>query len=138
MSLRLRALLVVLGLAACPACGRACDTPGSAGESEPGPAAVEPLGPPPPAQLPTTALAPGRTGREKRADLGNLGTEASLLGQLGRAEEAKALFLRAPSDYRSVSAFPVAWLFLQEGRFWERAGEAARARAYYQAAYERL
>src|SRR5262249_38273982 len=68
----------------------------------------------------------------------NLALEAALLGQLGRTEEAKALFLRATADHRSVSVFPVVWFFLQEGLFWERVGEIARARSYYQAAHDRL
>lgn len=80
-----------------------------------------------------------RTARRKlRADITSCGLEAALLGRLGRAEEARALFLQATSDVRSVSAFPVAWLFLQEGLFWESSGEISRARAYYQAAHERL
>ncbi len=84
------------------------------------------------------ALAIRRAVREARPDLTNLGLEAALLGKLGRADEARALFSRAIADYRSIAAFPVAWLFLQEGLFWESAGDTARARAYYRAAHERL
>src|SRR5262249_33059158 len=84
------------------------------------------------------ALALRRAAREASPDLTRTGLLAALLGQLGRAEEARSLFLAATSDSRSVSVFPVAWLFLQEGLFWERAGEAARARTYYEAAHARL
>jgi tetratricopeptide (TPR) repeat protein len=84
------------------------------------------------------ALAIRRAEREALPNLANLGLEASLVGQLGRVEEARGLFLRAVRNYPNVTVFPVAWLFLQEGLFWERAGEVARARAYYRAAHERL
>lgn len=69
---------------------------------------------------------------------GTLGTEASLLGQLGKTDEAAALFTRAAREYRGVSPFPIAWLFLQQGLLWERAGNTARARAYFAAALDRL
>jgi tetratricopeptide (TPR) repeat protein len=84
------------------------------------------------------ALALRRAAREADPDLVNQALEASLLGQMGKTGEASELFRKAASHYRSVSAFPVAWLFLQEGLFWERAGETARARAFYAAAHERL
>ncbi len=84
------------------------------------------------------ALALRRAAREAEPDLVNLTLEASLLGQMGKTEEATELFGKAARSYRSVGVFPVAWLFLQEGLFWERAGETARARAFYSAAHERL
>src|SRR5258708_31332451 len=43
------------------------------------------------------------------------------------ADEARPIFLRANREYRGISPFPVAWLFLQEGLFLERAGDPARA-----------
>lgn len=84
------------------------------------------------------ALALRRAAREAKADVSTLGTEAALLGELGRTDEAVALFHRAVREYRGVSPFPVAWIFLQEGLLWERAGHTARARAYFAAAHERL
>jgi tetratricopeptide (TPR) repeat protein len=75
---------------------------------------------------------------EARADPGTLGTEASLLGQLGKTDEAATLFNNAARDYRGVSPFPITWLFLQQGLLWERAGNTARARAYFAAALDRL
>ena len=84
------------------------------------------------------ALALRRAAREARATVSTLGTEAALLGQLGRTDEASALFRRAAKEYRGVSPFPIAWLFLQEGLMWERAGNTARARAFFAAAHERL
>jgi tetratricopeptide (TPR) repeat protein len=71
-------------------------------------------------------------------DLVNLTLEASLLGVMGKTAEATELFRKAPSAFPSVSVFPVAWMFLQEGLFWERLGETARARTFYEAAHERL
>ncbi len=66
------------------------------------------------------------------------GAEAALLGELGRTAEAEARFRQAARSYRDVAAFPVAWLFFQEGLMWERAGDAARARTFYTAARDRL
>ncbi len=84
------------------------------------------------------ALALRHAARMADPGLVNLTLEASLLGQMGKTAEATELFRKAPLDYHSVSVFPVAWLFLQEGLFWERAGNAARARSFYEAAHERL
>jgi tetratricopeptide (TPR) repeat protein len=84
------------------------------------------------------ALALRHAARLEDPDLTNLTHEASLLGQMGKTEEAVELFRKAVIDYRSVEPFPVAWLFLQEGLFWERAGDAARARSFYAAAHERI
>jgi len=84
------------------------------------------------------ALALRQVARKAEPDLVNKTLEASLLGQMGKIAEATELFREAPRNYRSVAVFPVAWLFLQEGLFWERVGETARARAFYAAAYERL
>jgi hypothetical protein len=84
------------------------------------------------------ALALRRAASAGNPDLSNLGLEASLLGLMGRADEARDLFRRAAARHRNPSPFPLAWLFLQEGLFWERAGDTDRARAYYAAAHERL
>ena len=84
------------------------------------------------------ALALRHAAREARATIGTLGTEAALLGQLGRTNEADALFRQAVRTYRNVSPLPVAWVLLQQGVMWEREGNAARARAFFQAALERL
>lgn len=84
------------------------------------------------------ALALRRKAREIHADVTTLGTEAALIGQLGRTEEASALFRRAALEYRGVSPFPIAWVLQQEGLLWERAGDTARARAFFAAALDRL
>ncbi len=84
------------------------------------------------------ALAIRHAAREAAPDLTSCTLEASLLGEMGKTAEASELFRQAASHYRSVDVFPVAWLFLQEGLFWERAGEVDRARAFYAAAHERL
>jgi tetratricopeptide (TPR) repeat protein len=86
----------------------------------------------------TGALALRRAAREAHADLGTLGAEAALLGELGRTDEAETRFRQAAKSYRDVSPFPVAWLFLQEGLMWERAGDAGRSRVFYAEARARL
>lgn len=67
-----------------------------------------------------------------------LGAEAALLGEMRRHDEAHARFVEAAASFRDVSPLPIAWLFVQEGAMWERAGELGRATAYYAAAHERL
>lgn len=84
------------------------------------------------------ALALRHKMREATSDIVTLGAEATILGELGRHDDATALFDRAAREYRGVSAPAVAWLYFQEGAMWERAGNVPRARAFYQAAYERL
>jgi tetratricopeptide (TPR) repeat protein len=84
------------------------------------------------------ALALRRAAREARADIGTLGTEAALLGELGRYAEAEERFREAAKSYPDVSPFAVAWLFFQEGLMWERAGEPARAKAFHAEALARF
>jgi tetratricopeptide (TPR) repeat protein len=84
------------------------------------------------------ALALRHAAREARATIATLGTEAALIGRMGKTTEADALFRQAMRSYRGVSPLPVAWLLLQQGLMWESAGNAARARAFFQAAMERL
>ncbi len=67
-----------------------------------------------------------------------LGAEAALLGEMRKLDEAHARFVEAAAAFRDVSPLPIAWLFVQEGAMWERAGELGRAAAYYSAAHERL
>lgn len=71
-------------------------------------------------------------------DIITLGAEASVLGELGRVDEAASLFERAARGYNDVAAPAVAWLYFQEAAMWERARNIPRARAFYEAAYERL
>jgi tetratricopeptide (TPR) repeat protein len=95
----------------------------------------------------------GATGRENAAlaiygraraafpDIVVAGSEAALVGRRGDAADvsrAEGLFALARSVYRDVSPLPVAWLELQEGLFRERRGDAAGARASYEAACARL
>ena len=84
------------------------------------------------------ALALRRAAREGRKSILTLGSEAALLGEMGRFDEAAPLFREASTSYRDVSPLPVAWLFFQEGLMWERAGQEDRAKAFFAAAYERL
>jgi tetratricopeptide (TPR) repeat protein len=73
-----------------------------------------------------------------RADTTNVGAEAAVLAEQGRAEEAAPRFRDAREAYRDASPFPLAWLEFQEGRMWMRLGDLDRARACLAAAHERL
>lgn len=67
-----------------------------------------------------------------------LTSEAAVLGQMGRFDEAERLFIEAQSRFRDVSALPIAWLYFQEAMMWERAQRPARAKELYAAAVSRL
>lgn len=67
--------------------------------------------------------------------LAALATSRALAGQ---ESEANVLFARALASYRDVSPFPVAWLLVQRGLAWERAGDLDDARAAFALAHERL
>jgi tetratricopeptide (TPR) repeat protein len=84
------------------------------------------------------ALALRHAATEADAGIATLGAEATLLGELGRYEEAGRMFHQARASYHNVYPFPVAWSLFQEGVMWERAGLTPRAKAFYAAARERL
>lgn len=67
-----------------------------------------------------------------------IGAEATVLADMGRTAEAAERFVDAQATYRDVSPFPLAWLYVQEGLMWMRAGEAERARVLFAAAHARL
>jgi tetratricopeptide (TPR) repeat protein len=66
------------------------------------------------------------------------GSVAVVVGELGRAEEADARLEEAIRQHRNPSPFPLVWVLFQRGLLWEREGQPARARGYYEAAVERL
>jgi tetratricopeptide (TPR) repeat protein len=68
----------------------------------------------------------------------NLGTLGTLKADLGQIDEADALFAKALPVYRDVSPFPIAWVDFQRGLMWERAGQASKAKTYYDYAVARL
>jgi tetratricopeptide (TPR) repeat protein len=71
-------------------------------------------------------------------DISTLVPKAELLGELDKPNDADLLFRDAWANYKSVSPFPIAWLLFQEASMWEKQGNVARAKAFYEAAYERL
>ncbi len=75
---------------------------------------------------------------KSRHDLRSLGALAVLYGQMGDTRKATGLFAEAQKHFRDVSPLPVAWLYFQEARMWERVGHVNRARALYAAAVDRV
>jgi tetratricopeptide (TPR) repeat protein len=73
-----------------------------------------------------------------RPDITSLSAEAVLYADTGQIDEAARLFAEAPSRYRDVSPFPIAWLYYQEGVMWAREGKLERGRELFAAATERL
>ncbi len=73
-----------------------------------------------------------------QADIQTMGAEAALLGEVGDLDGAEKLFIEAQHHFSDVAAFPVAWLYLQEGLMWQRAGRLPRARELLEAAVARL
>ncbi len=74
----------------------------------------------------------------KDADITTLGTLGTVLAEVGRDAEADAAFAKALPTYADVSPFPIAWVDFQRGLMWEKAGQAGKARTYYQYAVARL
>ena len=70
--------------------------------------------------------------------LPSLASEGSAHAELGDTDTAEKLFVAAQYQYRDVSPFPVAWLWLQQGKMWEKRGQIARARVLYEAAIARV
>jgi tetratricopeptide (TPR) repeat protein len=75
-------------------------------------------------------------------DLTSLGSEAVLLTERGDEsrhdfDDAERLFTKAQAQFRDVSAFPLAWLWLQQAVMDEKVGRTARAREWLEAARER-
>jgi tetratricopeptide (TPR) repeat protein len=84
------------------------------------------------------ALAIRRALTQEKSDLSSLGSEASVLADMGDRDQAEKLFVDAQYHYRDVSPFPLAWLWFQEGMMWERLGRPSRARALFEAAAVRV
>lgn len=74
----------------------------------------------------------------EKQELSTLGNEATVLSEMGRAEQAEQLFVEAQHHFRDVSPFPVAWLWFQQGTMWEKRGKPSRARALFEAAVARV
>jgi len=84
------------------------------------------------------ALALRRQVADRHPDLSSLGAEAALLADMGEIDRAEKLFIEAQHHFPDVAAFPVAWLYFQEGLMWQREGRLARARELLEAAVARL
>jgi tetratricopeptide (TPR) repeat protein len=84
------------------------------------------------------ALALATLARNERPAIDTIGLVAVLLGDLDRRAEALAAFREAFESVTDTSPFPVAWLFFNQGQFWEREGRKDLAIAYFQAALDRL
>lgn len=84
------------------------------------------------------ALALRRAVSARGPDIVGLAAEAALLGEMGDVDGAERRFIEAQHHHPDVAAFPVAWLYFQEGLLWERAGNLPRARRLYEASLARL
>ncbi len=76
--------------------------------------------------------------KEKRPDIGSVSALASVHAEQGEIDKADALFTAAPSFYRDVSPFPIAWLYFQQGVMWMRNEDYPRAREFLENAHARL
>ncbi len=68
----------------------------------------------------------------------SLGALAALRGEQGELAEATRLFAEARASYRDVSPFALAWLDFQQGRMLMQRQKWPEARAFFQAAHDRL
>jgi tetratricopeptide (TPR) repeat protein len=82
-----------------------------------------------------------RPAREKAvkeyANFEHLSAMAGLVADEGNFDEAERLYLEAQDKFADVAAYPLAWLYFQEGLLWERAGKLPHARELYEASVER-
>jgi tetratricopeptide (TPR) repeat protein len=63
---------------------------------------------------------------------------ASVVGRMGKLEEAEKLFAEAEASFTGVSPFSLARLYFDWGAMWDRAGKPAEALVRYRAAVARL
>lgn len=80
-----------------------------------------------------------RSTEEEGRTFANLTALARALAQLGRFEEADAMYVEAARSYADVSPFPIAWIAFSRGLMWgEIAGRPDLARPLYEEAVRRL
>ena len=84
------------------------------------------------------ALALRSTMAAQDPEIMTLGTLGTVLSETGHDTEADAAFSKALPTYSDVSPFPIAWVDFQRGMMWEKAGQASKARTYYEYAVARL
>jgi tetratricopeptide (TPR) repeat protein len=84
------------------------------------------------------ALAIRHAASTEKPELTALGNEAALLAEMGDTDKAEQLFVAAQYQYRDVSPFPLAWLWLQQGTMWEKHGKLERARVLFEASMARV
>jgi tetratricopeptide (TPR) repeat protein len=84
------------------------------------------------------ALVLHRKAAERRHDFSTLGALAVLQAERGQVTEAECLFAEARRNYRGVSPFPVASLDFRRGLMWLGAGDLRAARAWFDAARQRV
>jgi tetratricopeptide (TPR) repeat protein len=84
------------------------------------------------------ALVLCRNAAERRPEFATLGGLAVLEAERGEVTEATRLFTEARRRYRGVSPFPVASLDFRRGQMWLREGDLPTARAWFDAAVERV
>ena len=68
----------------------------------------------------------------------DLALAAHLRDLQGDTAGAEGLYARAQDAYADSSPVPLAWLYVQQGAMLLEAGDPARARPFFQAAYDRL
>lgn len=71
-------------------------------------------------------------------DLADLAFRANRLVDQGQLEAADELFVRAQDAYQDSSPYALAWLHVQHGVLFLRAGDHQRAARFFAAAHERL
>jgi len=76
--------------------------------------------------------------RKKYSNTVTWALEGSVLGRMGRHEEADAAFAEAEKLYTKASPFVVSWLLFERASMWDRAGEVEQAIRYYRLSLEAL
>lgn len=80
-----------------------------------------------------------RSTEQEGRTFANLTALARALAQVGRFDEADAVYVEAAKSYADVSPFPIAWIAFSRGLMWgEIAGRPDLARPQYEEAVRRL
>lgn len=64
--------------------------------------------------------------------------EGSILGRMGKHEEADAAFAKAEAMYIEASPFVVSWILFERAGMWDRAGDVEQAKRYYRLSLKAL
>lgn len=76
--------------------------------------------------------------REKFPNAVTWALEGSILGRMGKHDEADAAFAKSEAMYIKASPFVVSWILFERAGMWDRAGDVEQAKRYYRFSLQAL